>query len=286
MERRERSDDVSVFRFLFFRLFRGDPGDLPIWSEHLPAFRFVQVCSDLFRVVQGVIGVDGRAGGAGPAETREGSVGARRRVLLPSVIPAPPFRHSCAGRNPPLPNTPSRPPFPNSSLPPSRGEVRWGVERRERSDDVRCSGFFFSGCSGVIRKPLYLVGAFGSVQICSGLFGFVQGCSGRDPAWMATPGVRGRRRRGSAAQEPSDGGDWPCAPSVIPAPNPSPLRSPTVIPAQAGTGGRFPTRHPCALPSPLFLRPPSVIPAQAGTHPHPTSRPPSPIHPSPSQGGG
>ena len=55
-------------------------------------------------------------------------------------------------------------------------------------------------------------------------------------------------------------GDWRCAPSVIPAPNPSPLRSPTVIPA-----------------------PPIVIPAQAGTHLAPT--PPSPIHPSPLPGG-
>ena len=60
-----------------------------------------------------------------------------------SVIPAPlrhscvplrhscvPLRHSCAGRNPPTP-TPTHP-FPNSSLPPSRGEVRWGVRGNER----------------------------------------------------------------------------------------------------------------------------------------------------------
>ena len=40
-----------------------------------------------------------------------------------------PLRHSCAGRNPPRlpPHCPTSP-FPNSSLPPSRGEVRWGVE--------------------------------------------------------------------------------------------------------------------------------------------------------------
>ena len=42
---------------------------------------------------------------------------------LPSVIPAPLLRHSCAGRNPPTP-TPTLP--QNSSLPPLRGEVRWG----------------------------------------------------------------------------------------------------------------------------------------------------------------
>ncbi len=48
-----------------------------------------------------------------------------------SVIPAPPHRHSCAGRNPPpIPQTPAAS-SPNSSLPPSRGEVRWGVERHE-----------------------------------------------------------------------------------------------------------------------------------------------------------
>ena len=43
------------------------------------------------------------------------------------VISAPLFRHSCAGRNPP------RHPLllPNSSLPPSRGEVRWGVGHPE-----------------------------------------------------------------------------------------------------------------------------------------------------------
>ena len=31
----------------------GDPEGAPIWSGRLAAFRFVQVCSDLFRVVQG-----------------------------------------------------------------------------------------------------------------------------------------------------------------------------------------------------------------------------------------
>ncbi len=52
----------------------------------------------------------------------------------PSVIPAPPPRHSRAPHpsflrrqeraHPRIPHSP----FPNSSLPPSRGEVRWGVE--------------------------------------------------------------------------------------------------------------------------------------------------------------
>ena len=71
----------------------------------------------------------------------------------PSVIPAPPPpRHSCAGRNPratagahatadpllvPLKggrdeSSQSLPPQENSSLPPFRGEARWGVRRTER----------------------------------------------------------------------------------------------------------------------------------------------------------
>ncbi len=73
------------------------------------------------------------------------------RIHTP-VIPAPPFpsflrapfrhscagrnranRHSCAGRNHP----PS--PFPNSSLPPKRGEVRWGVGGTERPPSVHPS---------------------------------------------------------------------------------------------------------------------------------------------------
>ena len=37
----------------FFGVLRGDSGGGPIWSGRLAAFRFVQVCSDLFRVVQG-----------------------------------------------------------------------------------------------------------------------------------------------------------------------------------------------------------------------------------------
>ena len=47
-----------------------------------------------------------------------------------SAIPTPPFRHSCAGRNHATSSAhhPTKHhPFPNSSLPPSRGEVRWGV---------------------------------------------------------------------------------------------------------------------------------------------------------------
>ena len=52
----------------------------------------------------------------------------------PLVIPAPLRRHSCAGRNPRT-HAPS-PLFPNSSLPPKRGEVRWGVRRPERAPAI------------------------------------------------------------------------------------------------------------------------------------------------------
>ena len=222
---RAGGNGVQVFRFLFFRLFRGDPGGIPIWSERLAAFRFVQVCSDLFRVVRGVIGVNGRA------EARECSVGAGRR----GIGAAPPIRHSCAGRNHLTPTPPPPSPIHPS---PSQGEVRWGVERRERSDDVSVFRFLFSGCSRVIRATS-LSGR--SVRQRSGLFGFVQGCSGRDRGeWP---------RRGAGVQRRSRAmGDWRCAPSAIPAPHPSFLR-----------------RQEPASPSPL--RPPSVISAQAGTHP-------------------
>ena len=53
-----------MFRFCFFRVFGGGPEGAPIWSSRSAAFRFVQVCSDLFRVVQGCSGVGGRAWGA------------------------------------------------------------------------------------------------------------------------------------------------------------------------------------------------------------------------------
>ena len=55
-----------------------------------------------------------------------------RHTRTPLVIPAPLLRHSCAGRNPHAPHhSANTHPFPNSSLPPGRGEVRWGVGRHE-----------------------------------------------------------------------------------------------------------------------------------------------------------
>ena len=53
------------------------------------------------------------------------------------------------------------------------------VSRRVGGGGVQ--GFFFSGCSGVIRGYPYLVGALGGVRICSDLFRFVRGV----PEWGA-----------------------------------------------------------------------------------------------------
>ena len=65
----------------------------------------------------------------------------RRRRLAASNPPLPSFlrslRHSCAGRNPP-PTTHTTP-LPQFIPPPSQGEVRWGVEARERARG-RCDG--------------------------------------------------------------------------------------------------------------------------------------------------
>ncbi len=55
----------------------------------------------------------------------------RHSCAQPSFLPPPPHRHSCAGRNPRA-HAPPLSPFPNSYLPPSRGEVRWGVGGPER----------------------------------------------------------------------------------------------------------------------------------------------------------
>ena len=48
MRRRERA--TTVFRFIFFGVFGGDPGYLSIWSGRSAMFGFVQVCSGLFGV--------------------------------------------------------------------------------------------------------------------------------------------------------------------------------------------------------------------------------------------
>ena len=76
-----------VFRFIFFGVFGGDSGVAPIWSERSAVFRFVQLCSDLFRVVRGVEGVGvGRHCDAlpfcyGVRVARFGGIGGARRFL-------------------------------------------------------------------------------------------------------------------------------------------------------------------------------------------------------------
>ena len=57
----------SVFRLVFFWMFGGDPGGVPIWSGRSAVFGFVRICSGLFRFVRDVAegltaGVDGMAG--------------------------------------------------------------------------------------------------------------------------------------------------------------------------------------------------------------------------------
>ena len=55
-----------------------------------------------------------------------------RRTRAPSVIPAPPFVIPAQAGT----TAHNTHPFPNSSLPPGRGEVRWGVRGHERPPQV------------------------------------------------------------------------------------------------------------------------------------------------------
>ena len=49
------TEEATVFGFCFFGVLGGDSGGGPIWSGGLAVFGFVQVCSDLFRFVRGVL---------------------------------------------------------------------------------------------------------------------------------------------------------------------------------------------------------------------------------------
>ena len=84
-------------------------------------------------------------GGGTPRAAHQAPLAAPTLLLPPCVF----LRHSCVLHRHPAPlsvipaqagtyapPTP-RAPFPNSSLPPSRGEVRWGVERREPRTKLR-----------------------------------------------------------------------------------------------------------------------------------------------------
>ena len=207
-----------------------------------------------------------------------------------SVIPAP---HSSFLRRqePTSPHLPS--PFPNSSLPPSRGEVRWGVRGNARLPTALA---YTPIAPPTIPAPLPsfprpLRHTSAPPVIPAPLPSFLR--PSVIPAQAGThlappplpspfpnsslPPSRGEVRWGvrGNARLPTALAYTPIAPPVIPAPLPSFLR-PSVIPA----------------PLPSFLRP-SVIPAPlrhscAGRNPpRPTSPPPppSPIHPSPLPGG-
>ena len=178
-----------------------------------------------------------------------------------SVIPAQAGTHDHPINDPTTP----APPFPNSSLPPSRGEVRWGVESTEPTttpepttnppfdhpDDYPTPDHFPDN-----QPPYNPPGYLPPLRPLPG-----------DPALNTLP------TDDDITHDPFV--DDP----VIPAPNP-------VIPAQAGTTPAQPgttTNHPnpatpapptaTPAPNPVIPAPPSVIPAQAGTRP-PQPNPP------------
>jgi len=84
----------------------------------------------------------------------------------------PPPRHSCAPplflrrQEPRLSHT-SAPPFPNSSLPPLRGEVRWGVGRREPPPPVPHAPIAHPLPLPVIPAPLPVIPAQAGTQAIS-----------------------------------------------------------------------------------------------------------------------
>ena len=175
-----------VFRVVFFGVFGGDPEGVSIWSECSAVFRFVRICSGMFRgvrseapawvVVNGVrswsvgrkVGIVShfRSSGDGSAMGQGGSGGGGGAISL-----VPPLRPRVASHPPP-------------NLPPSRGEgLNWGRGRDQgvewRVSDDGGQGCFFQGVRGRSGGCLYLVGSFGGVQVCSDLFRHVQGCSER-----------------------------------------------------------------------------------------------------------
>ena len=174
-------------------------------------------------------------------------VRARSRSSLGA--PTPPLRHSCAGRNP-HPHIP----FPNSSLPPSRGEVRWGVEAPSHRHQP---------CAP--RSPISLL----LRRIPRPPTSFLR----PPPSFLRRQEPRPSHTRTSPSPiHPSPlpggrlGGGWkppshrhqPCAPR---SPIPLPPRH-SCAPLRHSCAGRNP-RPPPVIPAPL----PSVIPAQAGTRP-------------------
>ena len=124
-----------------------------------------------------------------------------------------PLRHSCAGRNHPTPTPISQ----NSSLPPSRGEVRWGVGSPERPPAAEPQ----PAPSKAHPHSLHLRAPHAVIPAPP----LRHSCAGRNPRNPPAP--------------PS---------SATPAPPPSHLRPPLVIPAQAGTTRPKP-EHPSPTPA-------------------------------------
>ena len=180
-----------------------------------------------------------------------------------SLPPTPRFRHSCAPSVIPAQagththRITHTTPFPNSSLPPSRGEVRWGVKARERTSS-RCAG---------LRSPTQPPPRARCLQPPASVIPTQAGTHHPPPTPppfpnSSLPPSRGEVRWGVEARERARGR---CAKP----------RSPTQPPPQARC------LQPPASVIPAF--PPSFLRRQEPTHSHTTS--PSPIHPSPLPGG-
>ena len=160
----------------------------------------------------------------------------------PSRHSCAPSRHSCAGRNQPTPRPPL---FPNSSLPPSRGEVRWGVGRHERAPPLASHRDRLRHSSPPpplpppSLRPLLVIPAQAGTNPPLFPNSSLPPSRGEVRWGVGAPSVRHQSRHAPIARGPLFFATT--APSVIPAPLSAPLR---------------PFRHSCAL---------SVIPAQAGT---------------------
>ena len=107
------------------------------------------------------------------------------RRLFRSLPPLAPFRHSCVGRNLGSPTPP--PPFPNSSLPPSRGEVRWGVGRCEPPPPVPHAPIAHPLPLPVIPAPLPVIPAQAGIQAISSVR-----CAPQHPDGSPKPPLRRR----------------------------------------------------------------------------------------------
>ena len=156
-----------------------------------------------------------------------------------SVIPAPPLRHSCAGRNPPTPTLTSTPIHPSPLLADLRTTPEFrcaSITRPDRDDRPT------SPNQGVTRRSAFR----GEVR---------WGVQGRKPPHQPrhTPG----RPRHTSVTPALSVVPAPLLPSVIPMPPPSHLQPSPVIPAPQ-------PRHSCAgrnpptptLTSPQFIPPP------------------------------